>query len=290
MKLVLAAILFIGFAAAYPDRNSRIVGGLPVNPDTAPFVVSLQIDRAANGNFAHLCGASILAETWVITAAHCIDKNGRGSIYRVIAGQYDLAVPSANQQIRSVNNIQVHPGFSLVPDYGPNDVALLGVSAPFVWITGAVDVALLPFPESTPEGEGTLFGWGSTSGDSVQLPTRLQMLVKPIMPVEVCRELVGGHTIYDSHVCTEPSPGQQGPCEHDAGGPLVLYYFGYVSLSFDFKLSKFLFEFFSVSTRWHQLVHLCLSMWSCKLRERLRRRFALLRLDLLHYLPSNGLK
>lgn len=229
MKLLLASLLLLGVASALPDRNGRIVGGIPADPNSAPFMVSLQIDRAGNNNFAHLCGGSILSDNWALTAAHCIDKNGRGSIYRMIAGQYDLGVASANQQIRSINRIEVHPQFSLVPDYGPNDIALVHGSTPFVWIPEFVDVAILPLTESTPFGQGTLYGWGSTSGQSVQLPTRLQTLTKDIWDSEICNEFLGGHTIYPWHVCTEPSTGQ-GPCEHDAGGPLMQYYFGYVSV------------------------------------------------------------
>ena len=44
-----------------------IVGGTEADPNEFPFMVSLQIQKSQ-----HFCGASIINEKWVLTAAHCI--------------------------------------------------------------------------------------------------------------------------------------------------------------------------------------------------------------------------
>lgn len=52
----------------YTDTILRVVGGRPSQPAAWPWVVSVY----RNGIFH--CGGAILNPTWIITAAHCVDK------------------------------------------------------------------------------------------------------------------------------------------------------------------------------------------------------------------------
>ena len=48
----------------------RIVGGEQIKIEYAPYQVSLQRRQIGSG-FMHICGGSIIARTFVLTAAHC---------------------------------------------------------------------------------------------------------------------------------------------------------------------------------------------------------------------------
>lgn len=48
----------------------KIVGGIEVAPNSLPFQISLQL-RKGNSYF-HICGGSVLDETTILTAAHCV--------------------------------------------------------------------------------------------------------------------------------------------------------------------------------------------------------------------------
>lgn len=48
--------------------NTRVVGGKPSQPGAWPWVVSIY----RNGIFH--CGGAIISPSWILTAAHCVDK------------------------------------------------------------------------------------------------------------------------------------------------------------------------------------------------------------------------
>ncbi|MGL4753812.1 MAG: trypsin-like serine protease, partial [Aeromonadaceae bacterium] len=84
----------------------RIIGGSDAS--VAPgWMASLQA-RSANAQIAlgHLCGASLIAADWVMTAAHCVD--GAGTVERsVLLGRLSNAVDEANEI--AIDQIVLHP-------------------------------------------------------------------------------------------------------------------------------------------------------------------------------------
>ena len=58
-------------------RSARIVGGGVASYAEWPWTVSLR--QYKRGQFKHKCGAALVTNRWIITAAHCVKVGDEGS-------------------------------------------------------------------------------------------------------------------------------------------------------------------------------------------------------------------
>jgi len=116
LALATAAIIS---TSSYSMPTVRIIGGAESTPDTYPWMVSLQ---SKDGQ--HFCGASLISNQWVLTAAHCVNEDNAGDL-QVVISEFDLTTKSQQEVTRSISQISYHK------DYGDdNDIAILKLSSP----------------------------------------------------------------------------------------------------------------------------------------------------------------
>ena len=60
---------------------SRVVNGQDASPHSWPWQISL---RKRGG---HICGGSLIRSDWIVTAAHCVDRDPSPSTYTVVVGK-----------------------------------------------------------------------------------------------------------------------------------------------------------------------------------------------------------
>jgi secreted trypsin-like serine protease len=198
-------------AAADPataDREDALIrGGAPIA--TRQWMASLQIGSS------HICGASLVADGWLLTAAHCV-TNAQGILdrpansYRVCVGVQRLS-DCGGGNVAGVTEIRVHPNWrGAVGDANNGDLALLRINGSF---PNNAKVALASEPSHTPGdgGAAIIRGWGRTDSDGP--------------PSTLTNELLGlTQSITSSqcpagHVCAVAT-ATQGVCNGDSGGPL----------------------------------------------------------------------
>merc|ERR1712168_70086 len=210
LLLALCAIL----APALGGRLPYIVGGKNVDiPGTYPWQASLQ----PQGQY-HSCGASLVSERWLVTAAHCVGYSP--SYYKVVLGMHDKdSRKEGAPKMYGVDKVIMHEDYRYASGF-PNDIALLhlsedaDLSSPYIAAVAMADKDedFAGNPNCYITGWGRLYGYGPS-------PDVLQEANINVYSQSYC-EQYWGSSIGDYHTCV----GEQytsGACNGDSGGPMV---------------------------------------------------------------------
>ncbi|WP_033294872.1 S1 family serine peptidase [Amycolatopsis jejuensis] len=196
-------------ASGSSHAEPRIVGGNESSLAEHPYAVYLT-DQSG----AQFCGAVIVSESAVATAAHCAKAVSQSSI-RVVAGRQDKR--SSDGVVLSVSRVWVAPGYT-DPTKG-NDVAVLSVRGQLPYRAakpaGSSDRSV--YAEGT---QATVLGWGRLS-EGGQRSDVLRSAQVPLVSDSTCKS---AYDTYDpsSMVCAGYPDGGIDACQGDSGGPLVV--------------------------------------------------------------------
>ncbi|XP_068905393.1 chymotrypsin-1-like [Tenebrio molitor] len=193
-----------------PLYSWRVVGGSTASAGQYPFIISLRTIFNS-----HTCGGSLIANNWVVTAAHCV-YNSSPSSYSVVAGINQLNSNSGVQV--GVAEIIVHPNYN--QNLIINDIALLRLSSSIAE-SNLIKIIELESENVADPRDCVLIGWGRTSYPG-SIPNDLQHLPLKSVPYEQCKNawINQEGTILESEICTLTQRGQ-GACHGDSGGPLI---------------------------------------------------------------------
>ncbi|XP_049801274.1 mite allergen Der p 3-like [Schistocerca nitens] len=210
MALLFCLCLAVSVVFGLPE--DRIVGGEDAAPGEFPAIVSLQVDES------HNCGANVLDEQWLLTAAHCVDVDT--SQLSVLAGTVNISSGGTRHR---ANKVVVHSRYS-PEDSWVNDVALIRVEPALLIDNVTVAAARLPEQwQDTPAGTpAVIIGWGRLwqNGD---LPDMLQKVDTAIVDQQECFDVYAyNYTIHDSQICSEVPLPDKGACNGDSGSPMLV--------------------------------------------------------------------
>ncbi|XP_077986930.1 plasminogen-like [Glandiceps talaboti] len=200
------------------DCSSGIdmVGGNEAIPGSWPWQASVL------RSFEHVCGATILSNKWLITAANCVflyQNNPQG--FDIITGTYDQTIEDPFQVSNDVTHIYIHPNYS--PGRDEWNFAMIKVKGSVhldddwhldICLPGQDDI----FPEGT---EAMITGWGFKA-DSTLSDVLLQANIT-VNDDEYCNDPSRHNGAVTESLMCAGTPTDDDACTADDGGPMVWY-------------------------------------------------------------------
>ena len=149
-----------GTLPGLPPTN-RIVGGYATEEFQFPWMAAVL--KKCNNEYCHICGATIISESWILTGAHCM-VNVQTEDLAVLVGDHNLYTISNSQKFIQVKEKVVHPDYNKRGNMTSplnNDIGLLRLEYPIVF-TSQVSPLCLPALGETGFG-GSAYGNGSNT-------------------------------------------------------------------------------------------------------------------------------
>lgn len=209
-SLGISLLLFTAVASATPTFTPKIVGGENAEQGEFPYIVSLR-----SKSYGHFCGGSLIAQNWVLTAAHCVKG---GKIDEVWVGMLDQKNTAGVEKFKTVKVIAHEKYNSGTLD---NDYALIQLDQNSSYKPVALNESEIVVNDETIMS--ITAGWGATKESSYTLPNILQKVSVPLVSTEACnaKESYDGG-ITDNMICAGYQKGGKDSCQGDSGGPLVI--------------------------------------------------------------------
>ena len=218
-------------------RRELLVKGFQISSQKAPFITRI-FSKNKNIGF---CGGSLIAEKFVLTAAHCLVNTSASEIfvgtYHDVIYAYDDT--DQNSDVIDVKNIWLDPRYDRESIASGNDAALLELSrAPINYglPNGPQAVALADstfwYSNTDPVDAAFVIGYGSQTYRGPQ-SYYLQAAHVHLYTRNECYQKMGNIILANSNLCASLDGADS--CSGDSGGPLIVahdsrfYHVGIVS-------------------------------------------------------------
>jgi len=221
MKKILPIILLCLFSIKVFSQ-AEIVGGEDCDISEYPWQAAIYAD-------GYLCGASVIHQYWVITAAHCVENNNQV----ISAESMTVGVGSSNEyaglfgsggEEYDVEEVISHSSYG----WNGNDIALLRMKEPIEFNDNVQPISIICSGQVSAGAQdvgvaSTITGWGNTSQGG-QGSDVLQYIEVPIISPNDpgLNNQLANQVNPTTEILAGAIDGGMDSCQGDSGGPLVV--------------------------------------------------------------------
>ncbi|XP_075626070.1 enteropeptidase [Balearica regulorum gibbericeps] len=197
------------------NNQTKIVGGSDARREAWPWIVSLHF------NSRPVCGASLVSDEWLVTAAHCVyGRQLKPSQWKAVLGLYDQSdITQLSTVVQNIDQIIINPHY--MKRTKDSDIALMHLQYK-VQYTDYIQPICLPEKNQQflPGINCSIAGWGSIVNEG---PTSdiLQEAEVPLISNEKCQQQMPEYSITENMICAGYDIGGVDSCQGDSGGPLT---------------------------------------------------------------------
>ncbi|XP_030630913.1 serine protease 33 [Chanos chanos] len=207
-----------------PPVLNRIVGGHDAAEGAWPWQVDIQ--SYSGGAPRHVCGGTLIAPDWVLSAAHCFPEPLDESSYILYVGRHQLGGFNPYMSGHWVKRVVIPHGY-VDPQEG-QDIALVQLQSAVSWSDYVQPICLPGADMQFSSGKMcTITGWGDIrNGVSLQGAGTLQQVQVPLIDQRSCQRMYQTQAsevvnILSDMICAGYQEGGKDSCQGDSGGPLV---------------------------------------------------------------------